>query len=87
VKRVPRNEGFFLFFAGDAVVDMVEERGEGNLGAGVREDESVRPGKPGDPGPLSTSEGEVVIVETVAAVLVVTAVPMVLVDCPDPTDR
>ena len=46
------------------------------LGA-AREDDMD---KPGDRGPLSRSEGEVIMVEVVKVVLVVNDVPIVLVD-------
>ncbi len=76
VNIVPRNEGFFLLFAGCDVLDMVEYRLVDGLGA-AREDDMD---KPGDRGPLSRSEGEVIMVEVVKVVLVVNDVPIVLVD-------
>lgn len=87
VKRLPRKEGFFFFFADCAVVEMVEKRAEGGWGLEEWDDERVRTGKPGDRGPFSTSEGEVLMVELVTAVVAVIAVPTVLVDARDSTDR
>jgi hypothetical protein len=79
-KSVPRNEAIFLFLVGCELLDMAKERAVGDLG----DDERCDTGKPGDRGLLSTSEGEVMMVEVVTAVFVVRAVPMVLVDCRDP---
>ncbi len=84
MKRLPRKEDFFLLLAGCAVLDMVKDRAEGLLGAGVTEGDRVKPGRPGDRGPLLISEGEVTTVEVVLAVSVVRVGPVVLVDCRDP---
>lgn len=87
VNSVPRKDVFFLVFAGCALAEMPKERAEGDLEAEVWEDEGVKTGKPGDRGPPSISEAEVMIVDVVAAVFVVRAVPVVLVECLDPANR
>ena len=86
MKSVPRKEDLFLSLAGFAVLDMAKDGAEGDLGAEVAEDNGVKTGRPGDRGPLSASEGEVMAVEVVLAVSVVRVVPIVLVDCRDPAD-
>jgi hypothetical protein len=82
VNSVPRNEDFFLDFAGCVLTDMPEERRVGDLDAEEREDEEVKIDRPGDGRPLSISEGGVIRVEVVAFVFV-----LVLVECRDPTGR
>lgn len=86
MKRVPRKEDFLPCFAG-GIFSKVEEREVEGCGLEERDDERVKVGRPGDPGPLSTSEGEVMAVDLVIGVVVVTTVPTVLVDCRFATDR
>jgi hypothetical protein len=59
---------------------VIEERTEGDRGAGGMDAERFETSKPGARGLPSQSDGDVITVEVVAAVLVVRAVPAVLVD-------
>ncbi len=68
MRKPLRKEGFFLLLAGCAVLDMANDRAEGLLGAEATEGDRVKPGRPGDRGPLSISKGEVMDVEVVLAV-------------------
>lgn len=65
---------------------MLDIRAEGDLGVEVTEDNGVKTGRPGDRGPVSTSEGEVMTGEVVLAVSVVRVVPIVPAVCRDPVD-
>ena len=78
VKNVPRKEDFFFSFGSCVVLGVVEHRAEGEVGA-AREDDMD---KPGDRGPLSRLDSEVIMVEVVKVVevVVVKDVPVVLVD-------
>lgn len=84
MKRVPRKKDFLLLLVGCAVLDMAKDRAEGDLGAEVMDCDRFKPGRPGDRGPLSKSEGKVATVDVMLAVSAVRAVPIVLVDCRDP---
>lgn len=79
VNSVPRKEGFFFSFTCCATDDVVEEPPVAGLGAGLIGEEEYCTDKPGDRGPLSTSDREVIMAEVVRAVFIVRAVSVMLV--------
>lgn len=86
MKRVPRNEGLFLFLVFCAVVDLAQDCNEGAFVTGLTAEEFGK-AKPGDRGPLATSDRKVTTEDPVAEVFVVRVVSTVLVDAQDRDDE
>ena len=87
IKRVPRKDGFFLFFVDCFAVGMAKECRLGGSNTDEKADERFTAGKQCGRRPLSTLGGKVATEEFEVEVWVVRAVSTVLVDSRGGRDR